>query len=181
MLGLGLSVNKGGAPRQLFDIILYQTNFSNGGALPDGWTVSHPDDWVVDNNSDYFPNSSGYAGASGGYKLVCLATANDWPYIATYQTGFSTIGKNNIRVSIGTIVESDGYGIMVEYSLNGSDWVNCFGGTLGAESWGLSSTTPAVAALSNQANVKIRAYYVDDFIGFKMAIDDVKILGDLIQ
>lgn len=165
------------------DIVLYQTNFSNGGALPDGWEVTgqsedpeFPSDFIIDNDDTYLPNSSGYNGASGGYKLVCTDAGWDALGYVTYETGFSTLGKENIRLLFGNICISTGF--WPEYSIDSGAWVQIGGGEINNATWTL--TEISIAALANQTNVRIRFYRDIQSGGNYAAMDDVKILADLI-
>lgn len=160
------------------DIVLYQTSFSNEGALPDGWDVTDNVDWIVDNDNTYFENSSGYIGASGGYKVVNTDMLNGVSPTYLYQTaGVSTIGKENIRLIFGTI--SNVLGAIPQYSADGGAWTDLTGGEITYTEW-TQYTTTTLAEIENKANVKFRFKYEMQGLGQYVAIDDVKILGDLI-
>lgn len=180
MLGIGVHI-RGSKSISTTDLVLYQTNFSNGGALPDGWSVTGesedetPSDWIVDNDNTYFENSSGYSGASGGHKLV--VTDVGWNPLGYATTpAFSTTGKENIRLLFGNICVSTG--VWPEYQINGGAWVAIGGGEISNATWTLT-TINNIEAIANQTSVKIRFYREMGFSNNYASIDDVKVLGDL--
>lgn len=178
MLGLGLGINKSSAIGTT-NLVLYQTSFSNGGALPAGITVSDSVDVIIDNNADYVSNSSGYVGASGGYKIVFTDFFNGDAYASFTISGIATIGKENLRLSFGCVdIVSSEVGA-VEYSLNGVDWVAVGGVAFGGDPWSLRTVT-LPEACENVANLRLRWIWQQGGFGDYKGFDDVKLLGDLI-
>lgn len=170
---------------QTTDIVIYETSFSNGGVLPDGWIIEDEGsgEVIIDNNADYFPNSSGYSGASGGYKVVFTDQGLTGQAYLVYETGVSTLGKENIRLSFGNISADGGIGSWPEYSIDGGAWTALTGGEITSPTWDEFTTQGDIGPftdMANKANVRFRFRFVLQFTG-GCAIDDVKILADLIQ
>lgn len=179
MLGLGLSLkNYKSSAQQMTDIVLFSTTFPTS-SLTSGFIVSSAIDIIIDNDATYIPNSSGYTGSSGNYKIVFTdqfeggATA-----ILTYNTPISTLGKENIRVTFGCFdINTTGSGLL-EYSVNGGGaWINA--GNFGTNPWELSEHTLGASA-NNKSDLRLRWSYPTSGLGDFIGIDDINTIGDLI-
>lgn len=176
MLGLGLGINKKSfTPTK--DLVLFSTSFPNS-SLPSGITVTDSVDVAIDNDETYTTNSSGYTGASGGYKIVFTDQINGDPSASFTISGIVTTGKENIRLSFGCVDIVSSESGVVEYSLNGIDWV-VLAVVFGDATWSLRTIT-LPGACENVANLRLRWSWAQSGLGENKAIDDIEVIGDLI-
>ncbi|MFM7672591.1 MAG: beta strand repeat-containing protein [Bacteroidota bacterium] len=144
-------------------IVSESFNTSTVPALLTGWTASATGNgtgtplgggtWVT-NGANV---SSGYAGASGGNKMVVYNTPANTTHTLVYNNNLSTIGYNNIKVFYGgrrssstTVMEAT-----FEYSIDGTTWtpVSITTPQTTAGTWAIINGGAGLSLPPNAANV----------------------------
>jgi hypothetical protein len=135
---------------------------------PDGYTRSIT--YNSNDNSQFYLSDSDNGG-SGSVTNVSLTSP-----------AFSTIGFENASVSFWHFYQHLSNGAKVQYSINDIDWndIQTYNATTGTSTSFVNAIVSLPAAALNQANVKIRFQYNENW-GWRWAIDNVTISGSQTQ
>lgn len=155
---------------------IYTQNFNDG--IASGFTTIGGNGWVLNNDGDPIPFSSGYTGASGGFAY---AAANQSIISESLTFGYvSTVGYTNIGVQWGGYIEPGfpAASMVFKWSSDGVIWNTVsFTNVSSNATWALVPLISLPSGAAGITRLYLQWTYIADNQLIYAAIDDVKITG----